>query len=1250
VEIFLKIPLDGGNRNVTLFAVNVSKTARLTCLTLLLACPAFAADEPLSLDTRWLGVHGIRQELPKNSTGILVKTNKGELLLPIARDTYWRKGSDAAQGRSTVLVIRDGGQAVAVARADLAELPADADILEASLQFKAQYVERKDGRATINCLRVLQPWAEDARDGALSAGAGYENEPFATANIAHVAQGGIISIPGFAPAVRAWRDGTWANHGFIVNLGGGALQINFPSRESYAAAPAYLLGGEKDSALLLTPNVPLLAQLALKPADLLAARPVVWLPANQQKLPADGIAKLNVFEVPLTEDGDAIADGPRQLLASVPAAELLGKDERVTLPDLAAAAQGWLRAPAKRGILLTVSGSARLTVANSAIKRPQLQCAFPAYTPAALFPPAIRPKAGVYNTVKDGHFYYDGQRLRLWGVVGSPETRRLANLGFNAERLWKPQWQMLYTKSSAKHGELAPFVTDPAAVIDQADFIHVPGGKGTVPEKLAAAEKHIAELKEAGLFIMFAALCDSIDPKLLTDDDSFVAGGADWPAWQNAVKSLTTARQPNIYLYVDQRLQDIKKRHAKNLLTRVNPYTGKAYGEEEAVAIYEVFNENGFVFGVLTRQYKGFAISEWPEFFRQELTAQWNAWLKKKYPTDAALLRAWGELKPGESLSAATIAPAPDLPQRADYPAARAADFIRFLIETADRFHQDFLTHCRALFPKNIGVNLVPFSFDTQYRANPAWTYLQSRGEVNSFGMYFWEIPSQLTAPPGGKSTLVIDSATVADRPSVLYETNQGRPSPYRAEYPLRLAALAGWQDWDGIFWHYWGSDGKSAAADLGYLTAPMMPPNNPFYWTGVHHETDPVMDSAMLLAGRIFLHGLLTPAPRPVTVEIGARALYSYDHFLGVNLAQPTIQHGARLRFTPGADTAVTPATIPGPVTEAIASGPEIIWDWPNQRLILDAPAVKAYIGKAPAGHHAFTFTGGLTLGDINTPWLALAIVSDDAQPLPASRRVLLNAVFDAANTGFAYNPNAKGGPIEIAKAISEKGHEPVLLTPVNYTVIFPEKLTGTAKTYDFALRETAAAALDGAKFTATGGTPLLRVLDLTARAATTPAAPAPTPNVTQTRTAPAATATAAADSDAFLPEIPWPAGYRDAHAAWRDGPFTFTNITPLDPAPAARKSITITGIQLPSLWNLLANLTLEFTDDTLAAVEITFAQPPALAEVQKNFTKHLGEPAEVKIGAQFETSRLRWARPTPPRAVLVTEEQGTMRILLTP
>src|SRR6201999_4243195 len=96
--------------------------------------------------------------------------------------------------------------------------------------------------------------------------------------------------------------------------------------------------------------------------------------------------------------------------------------------------------------------------------------------------------------------------------------------------------------------------------------------------------------------------------------------------------------------------------------------------------------------------------------------------------------------------------------------------------------------------------------------------------------------------------------------PTVLYETNQSRPNPARAEYPLKLAALASWQDWDGIFWHYWAA--RDLTSDEEYLAGPMAQLTTTHYWTGVQHEHDPVMTSAMALAGRIFLNQEIKPAP----------------------------------------------------------------------------------------------------------------------------------------------------------------------------------------------------------------------------------------------------------------------------------------------------------------------------------------------------------------------------------------------------
>ncbi len=164
--------------------------------------------------------------------------------------------------------------------------------------------------------------------------------------------------------------------------------------------------------------------------------------------------------------------------------------------------------------------------------------------------------------------------------------------------------------------------------------------------------------------------------------------------------------------------------------------------------------------------------------------------------------------------------------------------------------------------------------------------------------MYFWNLDS---SPQQTSAAFVLDSFTVENKPSVLYETNASRPSPFRSEYPIKLAALASYQDWDGAFWHYWGPPmARGKAADLGYLTGTMAPPFADNIWAAVHHEVDPVMCSAMTMAGQIFLHGLIPPAPKPDIIQVAGSSVFSYANFSGLDLAQSTFHHGSRLEFNP--------------------------------------------------------------------------------------------------------------------------------------------------------------------------------------------------------------------------------------------------------------------------------------------------------------------------------------------------------------
>jgi hypothetical protein len=81
---------------------------------------------------------------------------------------------------------------------------------------------------------------------------------------------------------------------------------------------------------------------------------------------------------------------------------------------------------------------------------------------------------------------------------------------------------------------------------------------------------------------------------------------------------------------------EAQKDYARALLTHVNPYLGHAYAKEPAVLCVEMNNENTAL------PFWAGSLDELPEPYAGELGRQWNAWLRARYHTTAALRRAWG--------------------------------------------------------------------------------------------------------------------------------------------------------------------------------------------------------------------------------------------------------------------------------------------------------------------------------------------------------------------------------------------------------------------------------------------------------------------------------------------------------------------------------------------------------------------------------------------------------------------------------
>jgi len=411
-----------------------------------------------------------------------------------------------------------------------------------------------------------------------------------------------------------------------------------------------------------------------------------------------------------------------------------------------------------------------------------------------------------------------------------------------------------------------------------------------------------------------------------------------------------------------------------------------------------------------------------------------------------------------------------------------------------------------------------------------------------------------------------------------------------------------------------------------------------------------------MMLAGRVFLQGLLSPAQDPLIVDVGADALFSYSSFRGINLAQQTFQRGSQLRFFPDRETGITiNGGKPLPENErndkAVTSGEQIIWDWPNSRLIIDAPAVKAYVGKIDG---PFQFSDGITLSEVSTPWISFSMVSADGAPLTgkkATQRAYIGAVYDARNTGFEFDYSAGSNPIEQAKLVYDNGRLPVVVTPVDFTISLPNKISGSLTSYDFALRETRNSVLtDTNTFSYEGVPAFVNVLEIKAqggRGKLPLAAPTQIALHVSGQSASKTGETLAASSFPVMSELPWNAKYEEADKILRDSSLVYVHIK--SEGKKGKGEIRLNGLELPSLWRGQANVAIQFENDRAATAEAIFIQPPSIDTVLTDYTKLLGKPKEKKFGAQYEETRFVWEREKEPRKVMVTESQGTMKISVT-
>lgn len=412
---------------------------------------------------------------------------------------------------------------------------------------------------------------------------------------------------------------------------------------------------------------------------------------------------------------------------------------------------------------------------------------------------------------RKGHFYFeDGTRARFLGfnVAARSNTpdhetadkmaERFASMGVNIIRL---------------HAADAPIGEEPGSwsSCKEAPLLDYGSGNGRSfhPEGLDRFDYFAAKLKEKGIYLHI----DLIVAREFGEGD-----GLDYPG--NPGSCLKR------YPMYNERMIELQKEYAKELLCHVNPYTGLALIDDPAVVTIQINNEESAIKGTVGAEER-----EEIKPYEDEVQSRFNHYLLMKYQTRERLKEAWTS----EGVCALGEEEDPNLGtvrgvdgsfyQPVNEPAgewngacspARYGDFMEFGILMNRKFYQTFKDYLHSLGAK------VPI-VTSNLMAGAADVYGHTDGDFMENNSYFNHplLPvhdnTYLLAGPmeyvsvnpltmqrgiGAMGTSLLSLASVAivgGKPFMLSEWNEYGEHPFHSTAYVHTVAYACLNDWDGL-------------------------------------------------------------------------------------------------------------------------------------------------------------------------------------------------------------------------------------------------------------------------------------------------------------------------------------------------------------------------------------------------------------------------------------------------------------------
>ncbi len=708
--------------------------------------------------------------------------------------------------------------------------------------------------------------------------------------------------------------------------------------------------------------------------------------------------------------------------------------------------------------------------------------------------PAALPPDSAYCVVdQQGHLSIGGERIRFWGAIGGfpgrRETlqgdpyflqreaiRRSKVVGFNMYRIWSMACDDLAVKGDLSATDVSDFFAAECGRQEVRLWTAGFGGGAIYQDDIPASAGIVADPASAAEWSdAVASMCK-----------------VEWWSSQRQAMSLLT-----VAVAWDPRMEALAIAQMKQKAMHVNLHTGLRHADDPTIAVWELTNEQWWVSNMFNGRWQ-----ELPAYFRKKLIAKWNAFLVQKYGDQASLAKAWGFTFPGEDLAGGTVLLAPLAEAktaaqlndtnpaamavfktiagpigREQCTAQRGGDVIEFLMETIITHKQRWNQQLKSW---GKSTRLSPAVFDTGIGQSIHAQHLQMQGDAVAHCSYMegvetdqlkksskrWPFYSGLDAPPQMcKDVPWLEHNRPVGKPFLCYETQFGGPAKYRAEWPMRIAALASIQDWDAACYHFWTFDKYRSGTDQPY-NGPLSQPGPGAYQ--YDYTNDEVEQAALRAAGALFRHRLVAAAPKPTTFTWGKPALLdprSMDY--GGDYGRTGLMDMMTTAYTTGMRLVIDPnqqefLKTDGPVTRfngferpcPITPNDQVLFDYQRACLLMTAPGAASYTGfLGEFGAPAVTFANGVVLRDVvhrdpvGTPYpagaerfTAFTLASEDGKPFAQSARALLTLVSSSFNTG-----------LDFLKEKPDWGREPVLVTRLGATVVARDLAGMTWRMIDF-------------------------------------------------------------------------------------------------------------------------------------------------------------------------------------------------------